>query len=297
MRRLLVILLALLALGAAASAAVAWALTHRLRAPYDESPALFGVRAEPLRLTTADGLGLGAWLTAGEPGRPCVVFLHGNGGSRSQMRARFERLSGAGYCVLAITMRAHGDSDGDVNDIGLSARADVVAAVAHLERAQPGRAVFVVGHSLGAAAAIFAARDLGTRVAGYQLEQPYRDLESATRNRLRMYLPAALEDPGYAVLALWAGLFLDAPIAAISPAARAADIPSAVPVVVMTGSDDRHATLDDVRAVFAPVAEHGRLVVFPGATHVDLAEYDPRLYLETLAGLTTSTASGTSMTR
>ena len=105
--------------------------------------------------------------------------------------------------MLAITLRAHGDSTGEVNDIGWGARHDVVAAVEFLRKKFPGRPVFVVGRSMGAAAAIFAAEELKTDVAGYFLEQPYKDLTSAVWNRLQNHLPPVLDWVAYCGMRLW----------------------------------------------------------------------------------------------
>ena len=44
----------------------------------------------------------------------------------------------SGYPILMISLRAHGDSTGEFNDIGYGAH-DVVAAVEFLERRHPGR--------------------------------------------------------------------------------------------------------------------------------------------------------------
>ena len=76
---------------------------------------------------------------------PSVVLLHGNGGDRASCLPRAELLAGAGYSVLPVTLRAHGDSTGDFNDLGYSARHDVVAAVEFLERRRPGRPIFILG--------------------------------------------------------------------------------------------------------------------------------------------------------
>ena len=87
-------------------------------------------------------------------------------------------LAEAGFTALAISLRGHGDSTGDVIDFGWSARYDVAAAVAFLEKECPQQPIYIVGRSMGAAAAIFAAGELKDRVAGYFLEQPYKDLRT-----------------------------------------------------------------------------------------------------------------------
>ena len=133
---------------------------------------------EPQRLKTTDGQELGAWLVRGKGRKGSVLVVHGIGNSRRGMLPLVRMLAEEHYTVLAISLRCHGDSTGTVNDAGWSARHDVVAGVEFLSRRCPGEPVYVVGESMGAAAAIFAAGQLQDRVAGYFLEQPYKDLHS-----------------------------------------------------------------------------------------------------------------------
>ena len=82
-----------------------------------------------------------------------------------------QRLAEARFTVLAVTLRAHGDSTGEANDFGWSSRHDVAAGVKFLQQQCPGQPVYVVGRSLGAAAAIFAAQELKeASVANGQIE-------------------------------------------------------------------------------------------------------------------------------
>ena len=102
-----------------------------------------------------------------------------------------------GYAVLMISLRAHGDSSGDYHDVGFRLRRDVWAAVEFLEARRPGRPIVVMGTSMGAAAAVFAASELGHRVQGYILESPYQDLKTAAWNRTDVYLPPVLSHAAY----------------------------------------------------------------------------------------------------
>ena len=61
---------------------------------------------------------------------------------------RAKLVAAEGCATLLISLRAHGDSTGDVNDIGYSARHDVVAAVDFLERRRPGRPVIIQARSI-----------------------------------------------------------------------------------------------------------------------------------------------------
>src|SRR5262249_39574457 len=125
-----------------ASWAVAYRMTRRAQPQFPEPPPTVSWgRLEPLQLTTRDGERLGAWYLEGQPARPNVVLLHGNGASRSACLDRAEVLAAEGCAVLLVTLRAHGDSTGEVNDFGYSARHDVIAAVTYLEQHHPGRPI------------------------------------------------------------------------------------------------------------------------------------------------------------
>jgi alpha-beta hydrolase superfamily lysophospholipase len=264
-----------LAIWLLASYAVAYRLTCRRRPPFPEPiPSLDWCRMEPLRLRARDGEQLGAWFHEGRLDAPSVLLLHGNGGSRWNCLSRAEPLVAEGCSVLMISLRAHGDSSGDFNDIGYSARRDVLAAVEFLEGRRPGRPVVVHGTSLGAAAAVFASEELGRRVAGYILENPYRDLKVAVWNRLDDVLPPLLDALAYRGLLTVAPLVLPE-LQRIAPADAIGGIPEAVPVLIIAGGRDRRARPEEARELHRRVAGHGRLVVFERADHLRALDSDP----------------------
>lgn len=257
------------------SAGVTWSLSRRPHPQFDEPPPVVDWgRIEDIRLSASDEETIGAWLVRGDAAHPCVIVTHGWGESRSRRLPLIEWLDRRGCTVLAVTLRAHGDSTGQVNDFGWSARHDVVAAVERLEHEFPERPIVVCGQSLGSAAALFAAGELGERVSGYFLEQPYKDLATATRCRLETHLPPGLDLLAYSGMRLCAPVVLPVEIDQVAPVDAAASIPETVPVMIVTGTADTHSRPEDVRAVFHCVETHGELVVIDGAGHVDLHEFD-----------------------
>jgi alpha-beta hydrolase superfamily lysophospholipase len=262
----------------AISSLVAYKLTHRLGARAEEvAPRPAWGRLQTHRLATRDGQEVGAWFVDGRGDAPSVLVLHGHKGRRWNSLGRAELLAAQGYAVLMLTLRAHGDSTGEFDDVGFGARNDVIAGVELLEARRPGRPVIVDGNSMGAAAAIFAARELGHRVRGYILESAYRDLRTAVWNRVEEALPPVLDLAAYAGLNVVAPVFLPH-LDEISPLRAIAGIPEDVPVLILAGDSDRMARPDEARALHRQVASHGRLVFFPGAGHGDLFHDDPDLY-------------------
>ncbi|WP_375772640.1 alpha/beta hydrolase [Archangium gephyra] len=278
--RLVALMLALLGVGWASSGAlVTWRLTCRSRPVFPEpAPALARGTIEEHRLIAPDGLGVGAWLVRGEPGAPCVLMLHGNGGSRTSLRSLLEELAGQGHCVLALSLRTHGDSEGEVNDFGWSARQDVLAGIAFLEREAPDRPRVVFGTSLGAAAAIFASREVGSRVHGYVLESPYRDLRTAVANRLERYLLPGLDRLAFHGMWLFGDALLPVPAEQLRPVDHVTGIPQEVPVLFLAGAKDRHARLFEVEALAGRIASHARLEVFREGNHGTLQRSEPERY-------------------
>jgi alpha-beta hydrolase superfamily lysophospholipase len=257
-------------------------LTHRLGGRLVEPvPSVDWGRLEGHRITTGDGEEIGSWFVEGRPEAPGVVVLHGHKGQRRNSLSRAQVLAAQGYAVLMITLRAHGDSSGDFDDIGFGARHDVIAAVGYLEARRPGRPVIVDGSSMGAAAAVFAAGELAHRVRGYILESPYLDLKTAVWNRVGLVLPPVLSHVAYAGLELVSPVFVPH-LDEISPLRAIARIPGDVPVLILAGADDNRARPEEARVLHGRVASHGKLVFVPGAGHGDLLHAARDLYTRTV---------------
>jgi len=264
------------------SLTVAYRLTHRRRPRFEEpAPHVAWGPLEDLRIKTSDGEDIGAWFVDGRDDSPSVLLLHGNGGSRQNSLSRAETLASQGCAVLMISLRAHGDSSGEYHDVGFSARRDVWAAVEFLRARRAGRPVVVLGTSMGAAAAIFAASELGHRVQGYILESPYQDLKVAAWNRTEVYLPPVLSHVAYLGLRIVGPLFLPH-LDEISPLKAIGGIPEDVPVLILAGDADRLARPEEAQALYRQVAAHGTLVLFPDAGHHNLPGSAPDLFNQTV---------------
>src|SRR5262245_1123879 len=168
-------------------AAVWLARLDRAGPPHADVMLAGGVPATLFLPAAAGASGARAFLDPPPRGErpPAIVLMHGFAGDRLSLSSLARRLAMAGYAVLAIDARGHGENR---NPFARGwARADgfapdFAAAVDWL-RLSPfvdGERIAVMGHSMGAGAALdFASRDSGIDAAvmisgGFRIDGPYR---------------------------------------------------------------------------------------------------------------------------
>ncbi len=100
---------------------------------------------------------------------PLVVCLPGMGELRSSYRHNLQALAEAGFRVAAMDLRGHGDSDATFTTYDdVAAATDALALVEEL-----GGPAVLVGNSMGAGAAVWAAAERPDLVAGLVLVGPF----------------------------------------------------------------------------------------------------------------------------
>ena len=134
------------------------AATNVPRPAIGATPASVGLEYRNVMLPTADGIELAGWYVPSTNGA-AVVLLHGAGSTRSHALDEAAVLARAGFGVLLVDARGHGESQGRAMDFGWYGDADVAAATDFLARQRdvaPG-AIGAVGLSMGGEEAIGAA--------------------------------------------------------------------------------------------------------------------------------------------
>jgi fermentation-respiration switch protein FrsA (DUF1100 family) len=130
--------------------------------------------ARDVRLTTADGLTLGAWFVPAEPGDVTVLVANGNGGNRTHRASLAAALRDEGLSVLLFDYRGYGGNPGDPTEAGLAL--DVRAARDYLVSdlgIRQDRLIYF-GDSLGGAVVTELA--LAHPPAGLLLRSPFTEL-------------------------------------------------------------------------------------------------------------------------
>ncbi|TYP90427.1 alpha/beta hydrolase [Blastococcus xanthinilyticus] len=234
-----------------------WTFQRRLIYLPDDGPVPPAAQAVPggrdVRLTTGDGLTLGAWYVPGASADAYAVLVaNGNGGHRGLRAPLARELSAAGLAVLLFDYRGFGGNEGSPSEEGLAL--DVRAARSYLvaEAGVPGDRLLYFGESLGCAVVTELA--IEHPPAGLVLRSPFVDL-AAVGSEHYPFLPVRwLLRDRYPV------------------AEQVADV--RVPTTVVLGGQDTIVPPAQSRQVAEAAAQLRRLVEVPGADHNDAALLD-----------------------
>jgi pimeloyl-ACP methyl ester carboxylesterase len=93
-----------------AAVVLALALAAQAASPAPAKAPVRYLPGETVELRAVDGWTLKAQFSVGEPGKPTIVLLHGTGQRKEDWKRLAFPLARAGYGVLAVDMRGHGES-------------------------------------------------------------------------------------------------------------------------------------------------------------------------------------------
>ncbi len=226
----------------------------------------------------------------GGPSAPVVIFTPGWGESRLHGLLRMGAWLPVASRVILWDLPGHGEAPGTCR-LGASEHESLLELIARVYDSAPGSPIVLHGFSLGAGVSIVAAALARERLPGVMrgviAEAPYRVPQTPARAVLGhngLMLPLALA-AAQGPLGLWWGHGLawftrasaprfDRCVWAARLASPAGGAASPVPMLVIHGERDDVCPLDDSRAIAAAGPSPERLVVVPGASHLDLWTLD-----------------------
>ncbi|MBR1221925.1 alpha/beta fold hydrolase [Bradyrhizobium sp. U87765 SZCCT0131] len=242
---------AIIALGYLAVVATLFVFQRALLYPVPQTirvaPAAAGFpAATEVELATTDGERIVAWHVPPKPGKPVVLFFHGNGEVLAWRVARFRAIVADGTGLLAVSFRGYGGSSGSPTEDGLLRDADAAYAFATAKYA-PERLV-PWGYSLGSGVAVALAttRPVGRLI----LEAPYTSIVEVAAGRF----------PWLPVRWLMRDRFASDQR---MPALKA-------PLLIMHGERDEVVPFALGQWLYALAPEPKQFVAFAGGTHVNL---------------------------
>jgi uncharacterized protein len=245
-------------------------LSRPAQRPIGQAPA--DLRAESVRLPLSPNESVSGWLARGV-GRGAVLLLHGIRADRTQMVDRARFLLAEGYSVLLIDLPSHGESSGKRITFGAHEAAGVTVALRYLANELPGERIGAIGVSLGAVSLVLSRPS--PPLNAVVLESMFPSIADAVANRLVMRFGPM--GSVFSPLLLWQ-LPLRADVSADDLRPGVAVSTLGAPLLVASGTKDRHTPWAETERIFAAAKQPKELWAVHGAAHVDLYAYDPAAY-------------------
>jgi len=199
---------------------------------------------EVVNLATAPDEKLVAWYAPAPPGRPTILFFHGNAGDITGRSERFAYFQAAGYGVMFLSYRGYGESTGSPTEAGLLSDAATAYDWLIARNIRP-EDIALVGESLGTGVAIqLAARHPVRAIA---LEAPFTSTADVARLTY-WWLPV--------------GLLMKDQFRSID---YVKDVHA--PLLVIHGTDDRLIPADMGEKLYAAANEPKEFMTIPNGTH------------------------------
>lgn len=257
----------------------AYGLVHPARTPVERTPAALGLPYEDVQLRTSDGLRLAAWYLPPRHGT-VVIGVHGMAGNRSALLEEAQFLYEAGYGLLLLDLRNHGESEGEITTLGLYESRDVAAAVDFV-RAREGESVRLaaLGHSMGAAAVLLAAAEqpsIGAVIA----VSPFTSLEDNVSEGIRSL--TGLDPRFFGPLVLfWAQWLSGLDISTVRPV-DVIDRISPRAVLLIHGAQDTTLPVRNSYQLYEAARPPKELVIYPQIGHGGFLALEPEHYRRTV---------------
>lgn len=214
------------------------------------APAAAGFpEAEEHVLAASDGEKVIVWHVPARPGRPVILYFHGNGDFLAGLVGRFKAMTADGTGLVALSYRGYAGSSGAPSEDGLLR--DAAAAYSFATARYEPQRIVAWGFSLGTGVAVAIASE--GEVGKLVLEAPYTSIADVVAPRY-WFAPVRLlmRDPFHS----------DRRIARVT-----------APLLIMHGTNDPVIAFAFGERLFALAREPKRFVRIPGGGHDDLAGF------------------------
>jgi pimeloyl-ACP methyl ester carboxylesterase len=291
--RLLLLFCILLALGAvlwmALAILMAWAMLHPPRMSAGKaiyhlqrlSPGDLGLAFEEQTFIVRDNrtsqtLNIASWwIPAAVPSEKCALLIHGYADAKVGSIAWAPLFHNLNFNILAIDLRAHGDSGGKFSTGGFFERDDVSQVIDQLLNLHPNqtRQLILFGISLGAAVACAVAADRQD-ISAVILESPYADYEKAVAAQTRLVgMPTGLLLRAAIAIAQWIS-------GAKFSSVRTTDLLTKLkcPTMAVVGCDDELLAAADFKSLEAAIGPSSVFWPIENAGHLQAFALDPMEY-------------------
>ena len=238
----------------------------------NETPDVYGVAYENIRLVASDGIELAAWYTPSENGA-LILVAHGHGDKRSVNQ--YVLYAQNGYGVLAWDFRAHGESGGEVSTLGYYEALDVEAALEYVLQQEGVEHIGAWGGSMGGVA-VLEVSSRRVEIEAVVLDSAFPTLEDEVRWAVTKsaFLP---------FIRFFAEKEAEFDMDLLRPVDRIGDI-SPRPIMIIQGEADSMIPADSGQRLFEAAGEPRYLWTEAGVNHIGMYSMHSEEYEEKVVG-------------
>ncbi|MBV9886508.1 MAG: alpha/beta fold hydrolase [Acidobacteria bacterium] len=253
------------------------ALTPDLIRNADVALSQVQARREDFNVKARDGVLLHGWkVRSAQPNGDWILLFHGVGDNRVGVLEHALVVLAAGYDVVMIDARAHGESEGAMATYGWLERRDTQDIVDALEASEHPRHLFALGESMGAGIALQSAA-VEPRIEAVVAEASFANLREASYDyaglRRSPWLGKTLFAPGTWTMIYRAEHIASLPAAEVSPMKAVAA--RGFPVLLICDGNDVALPCRHTKMIFDAVIGRKETWVVPDAYHTAALGYEP----------------------
>ncbi len=252
-------------------------LTPDLIHDADVAFAQIHTKRDDFNVTAQDGASLHGWkIRATQPNGDWVLVFHGVGDNRVGVLEHALVLLNAGYNVVMMDARAHGESGGPMATYGWIERHDTRTIVDALESSEQPRHLFALGESMGAGIALQSAA-IDPRIEAVVAEAPFASLREASYDyaglRRSPLLGKTLFAPGTWTMIYRAEHIANLPAADVSPIKAVSA--RAFPVLLICDGNDVALPCRHTKMIFDAAIGRKEMWIVPEAYHTAALGFQP----------------------
>lgn len=225
---------------------------------------------DTIQLTTKNGNKLESWYMEADSAIGTVILFHGLNSNKGNILNEAFEFNSFGYNTMLVDMRAHGNSEGVVNSLGVKEAEDVKLAYDRVS-GMGEKNIVLWGMSLGAVM-------ISKAVGQYDLE-PNRIILEMPFNRLQDHIGSRAKNSGFPgepfgfFVTLWTGIEQGYWGYTHKTSRYVKKINC--PVLLQWGNNDEYVSKKEIEKIFASIkSSKKKLEVYEGAGHGPLLLFD-----------------------
>jgi len=229
-------------------------------------------------LTTANGKKLEAWYMKADSAKGTVILFHGLGSNKGNVLREAFAFNSFGYNTMLVDIRAHGNSEGEVNSIGYEESEEVKLAYDHVSK-KGEKNIVLWGMSLGAVIITKAIWQYDLKPQKIILEMPFDRMQDHIRARAR--LSGFPGEPFGFFVSFWTGIEQGY----WSYGHRTSRYVKSIncPVLLQWGSNDEYVMKEETERIFSSInSPKKKLEIYEGVGHRPLVSINQSKWDETV---------------